>query len=101
MNKNEVPKADGIKAGEADMSLIDGLASLYGAPPRIKAKRKRSFWRAVRRGEFWALTSLEDAERLYKLCTAPFPFQIKSDNIVADKHVNSGTVLIVRRPPSE
>ncbi len=88
---NEVPKADGLKAGEVGQTAIDGLLAAYGAPPRNRAKRKRSFWRAVRRGDCWAVMSLENAERLRKLVYSKCPFEVKPSI-----YVNDYTIMIIR-----
>jgi len=69
MSDDLVPKADGIKL---DKDSGNG-AQKYGFGVRPKRSRKRAFWRALKRGEFWAVQLNQLRKLVQDIINNPLP----------------------------
>lgn len=89
-----VPGADWINGNEkeeAQPRLADD--QIFGVPPTIK--RKRSFWRAYRRKEFWAIMSYATKAMMIDIeCQL---YGIPIENIKVDKYVPNEVIYIIRK----
>lgn len=86
---NSVSEADGIKYSEIHMYSGSQPERMLGAGPKFK--RKRSFWRAYRRKEVWALVSYATKEMMRKIEHDLY------DNAIPDKHVCDGVMYVFRK----
>ncbi len=93
-----VSEADGIKTCETKALKGSAFETFWGAVPKFK--RTRSFWRAFRRGEYWAVISYKDYDsEAWK--KHPLLSKAKDSNLVPHALVEVGSVLIVRRHTDE
>lgn len=95
-NEKRVPEADGIKYSKIETALPyleDTL--LLGAGPKFK--RKKSFWRALRRGEFWALVSYETWALINRLSADLYNCPFPKSNFIADKYVPRDIMYLIRK----
>lgn len=72
--------------------MLSGVQTL-GAGPRFK--RKRSFWRAHRRGESYAVMSYYTAS-LFDYAKAAL-FKIMLNNIKPDRNCRDGEIYLIRK----
>lgn len=96
MSKDSVPEADGIKHGKIEMTppASEG-ALLLGARPNFK--RKRSFWRAARRGEVWALMSMATYNLMSNLEADLYGIKIPKQNFLIDKYIPNDIMYFIRK----
>jgi hypothetical protein len=88
------PKADGIKYDKDAYAppMLEDVGSI-GVGPFYK--RKKSFWRAARRGELWAIVSLSFQAFAHNLVANLYG--IKEENIIRDKWIPSDVVYLIRK----
>lgn len=97
MNKYWVPPAEGTNALEIATALPGAGDLLKGEPPRFK--RKRSFWRALKRKEMWALLSYGmDNLKINLVCDI---YGIPPANIIRDKFVPADVMYLIRKYNNE
>lgn len=94
--KHSEPKADGFKQVEIDeaRSRLSGVQLLGDGP---NYKRKRSYWRAVRRGEVWALLPLSTRWLATGLEADLYGWNIPAENRIFDRWVPDSVMYLIRK----
>lgn len=96
MIDDSVPEADGIKYSKIETTpprLEDDL--LLGARPNFK--RKKSFWRALRRGAVWALMPMCMKNLSDNLAADLYGFKIPPQNFLFDRHIPNDIMYFIRK----
>lgn len=93
--KSQVPEADGIKdSREGEPPAFRGALNFGEAPV---FKRKKSFWRALRRGEMWAIYPMSMQNLQNKLAAEMFGGVIPPSNWLTDANVPSDIMYLIRK----
>jgi len=96
VSESSVPKADRVKSSEnkdAPPRLED--AGSMGTQPNFK--RKKSFWRALRRGEVWALVPMRMHSMINQLAVDLCGGHIPVENFLTDRYIPSDVMYLMRK----
>lgn len=90
-------EADGVNSSKTKETspALESVLSSGAVPPTFK--RKRSFWRAVRRGEFWAIFPYSMQNLMQNLEADIYGIKIGPQNVLFDRHVPSDLFYLMRK----
>ena len=96
MNDTLGSEADRIKHSKIELAPFRSKGDqVLGAGPKFK--RKRSYWRALRRGEYWAVLPYSMNQIKVKLQLELLGYPCKDENIILDAHVPSEIMYLIRK----
>lgn len=93
MSDNSVPEADGVKWSEKVRISPAENDLIFGAQPKFK--RKRSFYRALRRGAVWAWMSYSTYSMARRLELELFG--VPKENWRCDKWMSDHVIYLMRK----